>query len=327
MTPPPADREPARTMPETTSSQSSPSIERQAATWFALMLDEDMRPGQREAWQRWMAADPRHAAAYERLAGLWQDAAELPPMPGAGEATVSARWSRRRLLGWASAASVVLAGGSLALLQQPRGEFHSRVGELRHVRLPDGSTVELAGDSAIRIDFSDSVRRVELLEGEAFFQVAADPLRPFGVEAAGGRSLALGTAFSVSHEAAGVRVIVTEHQVRVDAAGQQVRLDAGQSVRYDRRGLGNLRGVDPQQALAWRQGQLVFFDTPLDEVIEHLQRWRPGTILITDRRLARRPVSLLIDLRRKDGMLDLLGKTLPIHIDRYGPLTLIRPQS
>ncbi len=85
--------------------------------------------------------------------------------------------------------------------------------------MEDGSRITLNTDSQIRVDLTVKERRVELQQGEAFFEVAHDASRPFIVRAGNKRVIAVGTRFSVRREANDVRVVVTEGKVRVETEG------------------------------------------------------------------------------------------------------------
>lgn len=305
------------------------AISTQACSWFALIVDGSATAQERQAWQRWMQADPRHAQAYRELERLWHLSAGLARLPVAAPA--SRGLSRRRFVQWASAASVgALAVGSAAFWLEggslPLGDVRTAIGERRSERLADGTQVELAGNTAFDVDFSSQERRIRLLRGEAFFQVASDTSRPFRVEAGAGSLSTSGADFCLSCLRDRVDLSVSQHSLRVVAAGQQAELTAGQALHYSLQGLGDIQRAELEQVLAWRSGRLVFFDTPLASVVSSLERWRSGRIFIADERLAARPVSLILNLQQPERMLDVLAQALPIRIQQYTPLlTLIQP--
>lgn len=160
--------------------------------------------------------------------------------------------------------------------------------------LPDGSVVDLKDGAAIDVDYGASLRRVSLRQGEAHFQVAKNPARPFVVTARGVEVHAVGTAFLVQLERTGIEVVVTEGRVAVDATSRgektepegkplspsltpgpaSIRVDAGNRVSIDT--ALSTRAVTPvqpvpaaelAQRLAWRVPRLEFDSTPLSEVI------------------------------------------------------------
>lgn len=293
------------------------SIREAAAEWAVLLADDALDDGQQQALQQWLQADARHAEALAFARRTWAALGSLPAdkplrrraLPVAPEL---ARHPRRhaRLRRWGAAACLALLLGGLGLTQSERlllpllADHRTASGEVRSLTLADGSEVTLDSASAIRLDYSAGQRRIELLAGAAIFQVAPQADRPFVVEAAGGSTQALGTRFVVQREAgAGALVGVLEHAVQVTAADQQRRLQEGDSLRYDAAGLHDAV-LDLQRVTSWQRGLLVFDRQPLGQVIEQLNRYRPGYILIGSDAIAQREVSGVF---RLDGLDDALA--------------------
>ncbi|MDX5993306.1 FecR family protein [Ectopseudomonas alcaliphila] len=293
------------------------SIREAAAEWAVLLADDALDDGQQQALQQWLQADARHAEALAFARRTWSALGNLPAdkparhraLPVAPEL---ARHPRRhaRLRRWGAAACLALLLGGLGLNQSEHlllpllADHRTASGEVRSLTLADGSEVTLDSASAIRLDYSAGQRRIELLAGAAIFQVAPQADRPFVVEAAGGSTQALGTRFVVQREAgAGALVGVLEHAVQVKAADQQRRLQEGDSLRYDATGLHDVV-LDLQRVTSWQRGLLVFDRQPLGQVIEQLNRYRPGYILIGSDAIAQREVSGVF---RLDGLDDALA--------------------
>lgn len=299
---------------------------------------------EREALARWLAADPRHGQAYAELEALWAQSAQLllPQVPavqapagraelerqaGQAEQARAARaghpgLSRRRFVGLGAAAgTAAVAVGSAGLwlkgIGSPFADRRTAVGERRVEPLPDGSTVELAGNSALNLDFSSGRRSVELLQGEAFFTVAPSTAASFTVNTQAGQVFASEGAFCLSCEGPAATLSVSRHTARVSSNGQQVDLAEGLALRFSALHVGRVEHVDVDQVLAWREGRLVFFDKPLSAVVNEMQRWREGRIFIADERLAARRVSLILNLNQPDQMLEVLGKALGVKMRRY----------
>jgi transmembrane sensor len=190
--------------------------------------------------------------------------------------------------------------------------------------LPDRSRAELSTATALSVDFSSTRRLVRLLDGEAWFQVAHDPGRPFILEAAGGKTTAIGTAFAVARQGDGARVSVTEHAVRI-VAGSIVRtVSEGQSLRYGTDGEGQVENADPA-TLAWRSGRLVFVNRPLGEVAAQLDRWTGGHTIVADEALAAHPVTLMTGTQEAGDALVKLAAAVPMRITRLTSLlTIVR---
>lgn len=195
-----------------------------AAEWFTIR-DAGASPEQEAAFQRWLAAEPRHAVAYAKLDAAWASFGK-PLRAGQADELLAelARRSRRRRQTRAKFAAAALAmvavAGTLWRIS-PRGDDPARSQATatlvvpRQQTLPDGSIVTLNQGAEISVAFSAERRSVFLKQGEAHFQVAKNPSRPFLVQANGVEIRAVGTAFSVQRENTAVAVLVNEGTVAV----------------------------------------------------------------------------------------------------------------
>ena len=324
-----------------------PLIE-EALHWLVVLRDKAASDADRAAFERWLKADPRHEAAWRRAQLVWMRVGKIGPAfaARAPAAVVSpplaatpsmrpgapprAKMPGRRRFLYAAAAVTAVAAPAAILLSQPGllADHGTGVGERRTVSLEDGSTVELAGASSLSVDFDAASRRVVLHAGEAFFSVARDTARPFVVEAAAGRTQALGTAFDVKCQGDEVTVAVAEHAVAVSIADTRVVVGQGQQVRYGPRRLGAVHDADLGQVEAWRRDRLVFHETPLGDVIADLERYRGGRIVVTDARVRGIPVTAVFDARQADAALDTIASSLPIRLYRLtGMLVVLSPKA
>ncbi|KEY89483.1 hypothetical protein PC358_10150 [Pseudomonas capeferrum] len=317
--------------PEPMDHTAADDISHQANAWFALFHGGAPTPEQRAAWSAWMAADVRHAQAYAELENLWAASALLLQPSPAAAPVAPARLSRRRFVGLglaASAAAVTAGAGTLWLngVDSPFADLRTAVGERRIAYLPDGSTVEMAGHTAMNLDFSATRRAVELLHGQAFFRVRPSAAGEFSINTQAGRLHTREGEFCVSCENDAGLVAVSQGRVQVLTAGQQTELEEGLSLSFSARATGDIQRAELAQMLAWRNGRLVFFNEPLLTVVDALQRWRKGRIFIMDKQLAARRVSLILNLDHPDQMLDVLSRALAVRTTRYTDLvTLIYP--
>jgi len=307
-----------------------------AVAWFVILNDEEVTDEQRRAFEVWRAADPKHARAWAELEHMW-GALTLPPaagitdarVPDPKEATAISRWPAaaarpdlqpRARSRWpaAIAASLLIAIG-FGWQTLPDGvwsDHRTSIGERRIITLDDGSEVELGSASALNVHFSTDSRKVTLVTGEAFFNVAKDAERPFVVTADNGEIAALGTAFNIKI-ASNVSVTVTHSAVNVQAADQPpVRVVAGQGVSYDARTVSAVAPIDVDDALAWRHNQLIFRDARLEDVLAELQRFRHGYIQLLSSDLADRRVTAVFDARRPNAALESIAQSLDLHLYR-----------
>ncbi|MEJ1962162.1 MAG: FecR domain-containing protein [Gammaproteobacteria bacterium] len=241
------------------------------------------------------------------------------------------RW---RLAALATAATVVFAiaaGLSAYLTWGGSGDrYATPIGGLSLVPMSDGSNVTLNTDSVIRVAMTEGERRVQLEHGEAFFDVAKDPTRPFVVRAGNRRITAVGTKFSVQHLGRDVRVLVTEGKVRVDdetsspilvAAGNMARA-AGSAVVVE-------KAAPPrvEEILSWRDGYLRFSDTPLADAVAEINRYNTRKIFVDDPRLAAVRISGTFRPTQYEAFVRVLHDGFSVHAEKEGDrITLSQEQ-
>lgn len=270
----------------------------EALDWFTRRQSGTMTPGEAHTFDAWRAAHPANARAYERVAGLWASPEFAHALEIQAPATPSRPARRRTALrpALALAAALVLAVGLSHLLDgnpfQSPADHTTETGQHTEVPLADGSVVVLNAESAVNILFDAGKRRVELVRGEAFFDVRPDAGRPF--EVAAGRSLTrvVGTAFSVTLQGGDTEIRVQRGHVRVtgDDGGAPVDLTPGEGVTVTAGRAGGAARA-PQTAFAWLDGRFVFHDRPLAEVMARLARHHKDRVVLATARLRRLRVS------------------------------------
>ncbi|MFP1682141.1 sigma-70 family RNA polymerase sigma factor [Alloalcanivorax sp. C16-1] len=196
-------------------------------------------------------------------------------------------------------------------------------GERRTLTLADGSRVILNGRSAINIDITDQRRRVEVVRGEALFQVAKDPDHPFLVRAGDARVRVTGTRFEVRRRDGTVRLTVAEGSVRAGDGHRHRSLRAGQQVHWRRGRLGEVETVDAAATLAWARGRLVFRDRPLGELLAELRPYHPDRLVLLNNELADRRVSGTFAADQPEAVLSALTQTLPVRALRLPGMVLL----
>lgn len=317
------------------SQSDQPSVDDIATAWFVRLRDDNVNNGDRAKFEAWLDADAAHAKAYSELERLWEglelidrenaglDEAVLAQQAVAQKATLG----HKGVLRLAAAASVMLFAGIGAYNlagPSPFADHRTGTGEQLEIALQDGSTVHLNTATSLSVDFTEGSRRITLHGGEAYFEVTGNPDRPFVVETDRGDIEALGTAFSVQDLEDRMSVIVVESQVEVTAVdGASVILGDGQGVRVTDAGLQAL-STDHDDALAWLQGRMVFESRPLGDVLEELDRYRRGTIVVLDDITRAMPVTGSFSVHDTDETLDTIEQALPIKVRRMsGFLVLV----
>ena len=254
----------------------------QAAEWFAVLADPPVSDQQRQAWQQWLAARPEHAAAWQRVEAISSQFARLPAAThrrAAAQALRHSGRSRRQVLGLFAVlggAGLLAAAGQGRPLQAWLASERTGTGQIRDVRLADGSHLWLGSRTAVDIDYSASTRLLRLLQGEVLIDTADDP-RPLLLDTRHGRLQALGTRFSVREGNDFSQLSVFAGAVRIEPsrgrAGQV--LQAGHQVRFGTDGISASAPADPARQ-AWSRGVLLANDRPLGDFIEELADYLPG---------------------------------------------------
>lgn len=274
-------------------------IDEQAAEWAARMDSESWSTADEAALQEWLSGDYRRRGALLQAQAVWasldgigngySSAASLGSGPGRHGAL---RVSRRHLvLTTVGAAAASVAGGFLwfGLL---RSTYSTELGEIRKIPLADGSTATLNSGSKIDVHLAKQRREVRLDSGEAWFQVAKDPARPFVVTAGAVVVQAVGTAFSVRRREQGSEVLVTEGVVEgwtQQADGHRIRLTAGEHAFIGDNSaihLVNDGAADVNRTLAWRGGDIDLQGRSLQDAIAEFNRYNHRKLVLDDPALA-----------------------------------------
>ena len=236
-------------MPKASGSRPNRQILEEASDWFVDFRVGDVDAAARERFDEWLRRSPEHIRAYWEIAKTYVD---LPSPSDMGQVdvgaliayahsrdnvmplhaatrvetpavtvsephrrTVSGPARRRRLAVAAACALMAAVVISLWWNLHHYPVYTTDIGERRSLTLPDGSTVDLNARSRIRIEFSTTERRVDLLDGQALFQVTKDGQRPFIVSSSDATVRAVGTQFDVYRKSSGTIVTVLEGRVAV----------------------------------------------------------------------------------------------------------------
>lgn len=282
----------------------------EALDWF-MRLQEETDADTVAEFDRWRNGDPHRAEAFARLSRLHampslrkatEKDAERLGLRAAPAAVVAMPPQRRDTRRWISglsaiAATLLVAVGWQqypALLLHWRSDYMTTTGERQTISLPDGSAVTLNTASAIAIDFEDGRRRVSLLEGEAYFDVRHDVAHPFVVAGHFSEVEVKGTAFGVRTDEQEDLVVLERGSVEVRRTANKADLailEPRQMIVATAIGLSPVRDADPTQALAWRDGRIVFHDRPFRTALADLQRYYAGSVVVMTDQVGNRMVS------------------------------------
>lgn len=193
------------------------------------------------------------------------------------------------------------------------------------VHLPDGTEVLLNHHSKIRYrrQFDEKSRQVRLT-GEAYFDVAREPDRPFLIDAGSARVEVLGTSFNVQayKDADVVEITVESGVVALTAKGEpgeQIVLKAGNSGSYlsQEKALELVPHMD-RNKLAWKTRELFFDNTPLGEVARVISHSYHVEVLIPNAQLEGCPLTASFEGQDLDSVLEVLAMTMDLDIQKEG---------
>jgi transmembrane sensor len=274
----------------------SPHSLEEAAGWFTQLKQSPVSEDTIDAFFEWRRA-PANEKAYAEVEARWRDADRVrndPELVARTEAilrrrTVGARLRGRLRSHWplfGLAAAAIAGAAYVGLTEFGPHIYRTAVGAQQIVQLEDGSLLRLNTDSKVAVRYSRRVRRLTLLRGEAFFEVAHNPARPFVVEAGPARVRAVGTKFDVRRDGRATQVTLVEGQVQVSRPSHAERwtLTPDQQITVD----GVATAPEPTlaaDATSWTTGRLRFRETPLATAVDEVNRYSRAKIVLDDARV------------------------------------------
>lgn len=298
----------------------SDPVVRQAIAWWARLQSGVAIAADRDACNAWLAQDPAHRQAWDRLEAIGRDARRVPaalahaaldaPSPSGRRAVL------RATLSLAGVGIAAWAGYRHAPWQRLAADLSTGVGERRSVAVADGLNVTLNSDSALRLRLAGGERGLHLLRGEILVSAqsrsGAAALR---VDTGYGVLLAENARFDVRRTDSGARLGVYEGSVSLLRDGGTAQADAGERLHYAAEGAVERRAADPDR-LAWVDGLVVAKDWRLDYFAQYLARQRVGMIRV-DPAVAGLRLSGVFPLDDAERALKALEPALPIVVTRH----------
>jgi transmembrane sensor len=307
------------------SAMSSPDpeslLQRQAQAWWVRLHSGQATRADADAFREWATHSTAHAQAWREVMRTWSALDPLLAEEAVRQASRAGAFSlrglsaalalqspgRRAFMGGAVAASVAAC---VMAVDPPLGlwpsvgdltaDYRTATGEQRQVALAQGISVRMNTQTHInRIGADASPRGVVLVAGEA--EIVANGTSDFLVETGGGRLVARAARFNIRHTGPQVCVTCLDGRVTVSVNGEQRSLEAGRQVTYDKAGLQQVVRADEASVSTWRTGVLSFDRMPLAEVVEEINRYRPGKVFLRNEELGRTLVRMQLNLRSIDN--------------------------
>ncbi|WP_206243518.1 FecR family protein [Novosphingobium terrae] len=322
-------------------------IEEQALAWA---VRHPLEAGDEQELQIWLAQDRRHRGALIRALAAWSmldrahvvqpsDWSQLPSrLPHDSNISDMAiepprlrfrKFDRRIVLGALGGGLAASAAGLLFPSFVARHLETTGLGEVRRLPLQDGSLATINTDSTIRVALAKDMRKIDLVHGEAWFDVAKDPARPFVVNAGPIQVRAVGTAFSVRKSDEMALVSVTEGVVSAWAGEQSdghVLIKAGEQARLGASGLIGAVDTAPERierTLAWRDGEISLRGETLVEAIDEFNRYNGLKIVVNDPLVGREKLVGLFQTNDPEHFAETVAATYNLEILRSGDELLL----
>jgi transmembrane sensor len=306
--------------------------------WLVRLRSGDATTEDRQAFERWCAEHPEEASFVPVMGEIWGKlgiaAAEVVAMKAQAESADasgvsrarSSRPGRRAFVGFALA-----AGASWLALRPPlqlwpaltdfAADYRTGTGEQRQVALSERVVVEMNTQTRINVlPAHGAGHDIELLAGEADINAATppqgriDPVGPVMVVAGRGRMRARTARFDVRRFGDQVCVTCISGSVALDHPRQRLTLTATQQVIYDDRAVHTISHVDVTPVTAWRRGLMVFNGVPLAQVVDEINRYRPGKVILRNAELGKRNVHAQFFTAKLDDAVNMIGELYGAHV-------------
>lgn len=310
------------------------NAEDQAALWAARLDGSTLTTADRAELNAWLQEKPEHRALLSEYCQLSADLEEqLPVLVATGGAELPAEKPKanrsRRVFTVLVGSFSLAAAAALAVAFWPHGRdeavrnIASTVAHRSSATLPDGTRVELNARTNLVVEQTGSERHVRLASGEAFFSVTKDKSRPFIVETPAGSVRVTGTSFNVRSELPSqLEVTVVEGSVQVrpsnnagSGSSAPYALTPGDHLTTGKDGVSvkTLSAGDLENALAWRQGQIVFDRVPLGDALSRFAHYH-GIGISATADVAALNVGGRYSLDDLDGFFSAIEEILPVNI-------------
>ncbi len=275
---------------------------RQALAWVIRLHSGEATSEDAAALALWRQRSPEHDAAFRDAVRLWRGlgdaartlAAQAEPHSGgrteARRLATNSHLSRRVLIGGGMATAASLAGIYLAA-QPPFGlwpsweelsaDYRTAKGERRRISLAEDVSLTLNTQTSVTVRRTPGRPSIELISGEAAVQAAREAEVPFVIGAAGGQISAQQAIFNVRCLDGRVSVSCIEGSVEIEWKGQRAALAGRQKLSYSAQaGLMPVSDADIEQTQAWLNGLLIVRDWPVERLVQEINRYRPGRIVV-----------------------------------------------
>lgn len=307
-------------------------VRAQAAAWVAQLHDEQRSPDLDARFRAWLDKGEDHRQAFDRMMHVWERAGMIRIRSG-GDMSTTRTGRRTRFAPWAAATAAALILVVVASVYYWRDNaVVTGVGQQRLRLLQDGTRVVLNTDTRIEVNYDERTRRVRLVRGEAWFDVAKRPTWPFLVSVGGQEIRALGTSFIVRHDdAAGLSITLVEGQISVapiarrdEAAPRDVQILApGERLVISGNHAPTVDRPELTRITAWVRGRVEFEETPLVTAVKEMNRYSTLHVAVTDGNVAQLRIGGVFHAGDSQEFVRIVTAAFGLRADRKGAEILL----
>jgi transmembrane sensor len=301
----------------------SATLRAEALAWLRRLNSGEATGADMLELEQWRSRTPAHAREFAEVALLWTVLGEAAERAQAIYPARTGILARRAFLAGGAAVAASVAG--TLMIRPPfdlwpsfsefAADYRTRTGERRQIELAESVSVEMNTRTSIDMrPAANGIEQIELLAGETAIAKRDDSFRELVVFAGGGEAAATQASFNVRKDGQSVSVTCIDGNVRVRCPAGTAAIHDGQQIIYDDQRLGDITTVDPEVVTAWQRGLLIFRRASLAQVIDEVNRYRSGRIVLLDAKLGQRQVVATFRLDRIDDAIDFMSKAMNIAV-------------
>ncbi|WP_340679670.1 FecR domain-containing protein [Paraglaciecola sp.] len=303
------------------SSSPDDTVTQQAREWMQRMHSDEVGDTVVYAFKQWLLASAAHREAYRQAELIFRqirytDQAEAyvaDTIKAQSLPTLAQRSAKPWYLALAACAALLMVVMFKPWQYASQAIYYQSVkGEIKTVKLTDGSEVTLGAGSQISVVMKKHIRSVTQINGEALYHVSHDENRPFVVNIADKKIVVLGTVFDIQQTGEQVKLTVAEGIVRIEQENEHRRLTQNQTITASET-LSEIKDILPSQFANWQQKRFSFNHNRLSDVVKTLNRYLDKPIRFNHPALEERRITASFRLEQLDQMLDAVGESYNIH--------------
>ncbi|MFT7008372.1 MAG: transmembrane sensor [Colwellia sp.] len=307
-------------------------IDDEASIWLVRLDNGNLSEQSRKELKTWLSVDKRHPIALRAMTDIWDDMDEVLMLINDDSSKNISFGSLLKpifqpvmLAASVSFLAIIIWLAMPTNMNMQKNSYATLIGQQITTTFDDGSIIHLNTNSRIETQFSDEKRIIKLIKGEALFEVAHDPNRPFIVYAGDRLVQAIGTKFVIHLKSENIQVTVTDGKVKMSKVALNTKLTdieelnnttikkndvyiaKGEKVIVVTDQVPKLTRIKPEsikRELSWIDGKLIFVNEELFDVIQEINRYVDIEIVLKDPSLHKTKISGRFNLEDSEALIE-----------------------